>query len=171
MTGCAQDCPREASQQDSASDGPVGATEVIARGLYEPSHGSVKKFKIRPSAVPAAHLVAGELSVWRISLDGFDTADLRARLEADKPGLFGILGVKASDVRKIPYGSSGHRAFCVVDECECDAEGNKHPKHAHIALCKGLAADGAGPEADDFIAAHRDLSELFKAMRLWQAAA
>jgi len=55
-----------------------------------------------------------------------------------------------------------------VDECECDAEGNKHPAHAHIALCKFQKADGITMEDAPFIDAHRALIETFKRRWVWR---
>ena len=54
--------------------------------------------------------------------------------------LHAVLQVNAGKVRSqvFPIDELNVRCFFIVDECDCDLEGNKHPAHAHIGLCCDL---------------------------------
>src|SRR5205807_713634 len=98
---------------------------------FDPSHGSLRKRKIRECLIPKTHLFDGEASVWRIGGVGIPLGDLIEKLKGSRSDpLFAVLAVQAKDIRDIRLGAIGPRAFCLVDECECDADGNKLPAHA-----------------------------------------
>lgn len=175
MSGCLGGCPREQQQQDNVSLGIIADNEVISRGGFY-SSGVDKKGKIRPSLIRKSDLKIGQCSVWRMSPPGLTPDVLIPLLKASRADpLLVLASTTAQKIREVTLVSGG-RAFCVVDECDCDQEGGKHPAHAHIALC-GVAV-AATPElanldpladTEDFIQAHRDLVLLFKAgPTLWQ---
>lgn len=121
MSGCAAGCPRELIQQDTVSLGVIANDEVIARGAYDPSHGEAKKRKITNQIIRKDDLIDGACSVWRLAPPGITLEQLIVRLEEIKEDpLFAVTTAAAADIRLIKL-PTGTRAFCVVDECECDA--------------------------------------------------
>lgn len=169
MTACVRPCTLEAASQDSASPGPVGSGEAIARGAYEPSHGQAKGPKIRPSLIPAKHVYDGHCSVWRVTTGGVTLEELVERLQAEKVGLFGVLSATSDQIRNVTLGPSGPLAFCLVDRCECNSAGDRHPGHCEIGLCANQRSSGCEIDSPEFIDAHRQLIDLFKTTWLWPA--
>lgn len=163
---CPQICPREAASQDDFSPGLVESTETLARGAYDPQHGSFGKANIRLALIQKKALAASELSVWRMSdkAPGIRLGRLKAILRiagGNQRRLFAVTMAPAGAVREITLSTTGNRALCVVDECICDAAGNKHPAHAHIALCQDLAGKGLTSESVEIVELQQKLRHLF----------
>jgi len=141
MPDCAANCPPEQEPQHAMSPGLVLDEEDIVRGAFSPMHrtgtGSVKLGAIRNK-----DLLAGKLSVWRVSPAARTSLDDVYELISDRMPqdnkMLALLKASAGDLRKITDAKSGARALCVVDECETDADGGAHPAHAHIAICRCL---------------------------------
>lgn len=171
MRGCPAVCPREEISQDELSPGIIAADELIGRGAFDPSHGNARTGKIRQCLIPKAHLYGGKASVWRVGGVGISIENLVTYLTASREDpLFAILAARADDIRAIRLAGTEKRAFSLVDECECDAEGNKHPAHAHIALCQVQQSAGLSADSPAFIDAHRALIETMKRTWIWPAA-
>ena len=147
---CSVSCPRELVSQDSVSPGPIEPAETVARGAYDPSHGKAGKATIKPAFIDKRALASSELSIWRLGATpvGLPLPRLKAIMRITGGGrkLFAVGMALASDVRGVSLETTGHRALCVVDECDCDQSGNKHPAHGHIKLCPHL--EGGGLHAD-----------------------
>lgn len=164
---CAQACPKEAEPRDDASPGPIADGEKIARAAFDPSAGSAAKGKIENSVVRKKDLFAGELSVWRLgdtppSIDLPDLIEFLMRREEDRT-LFAIVWSEAVSIREIRSPLDGSRALCVLDECVTDHEGNKHPAHAHIALCCNVKnSPDFDEKSETFTQIYRDLANLLK---------
>jgi hypothetical protein len=166
---CGDGCPREAVQQDQVSLGVIASNENLARGAFHPTAGDGYKLKIRSSLIPKDDLLNGTGSVWRLAPPGlsFEEALDKIQQARDQP-LFAVAAAPVGKIREIRLGADGARAFCVVDECNCDQHGSKHPAHAHIAICRGAAVNGIGKDHEGFIDAHRQLVSLFANNPLWQ---
>jgi hypothetical protein len=158
-------------QQDQVSLGVIDGDEIIVRGALDPRHLNKSRTKVRAAIIQSDHLLAGQLSVWRMGPVGIKCDELVARL-SDVPGqsLFALYGVPASAIRSISV-EGGVRALSVVDECECDAEGNKHEAHAHIAICKGLIEQGMTKVDKEFEQIKTDLYGMLKQRPVWERAA
>lgn len=138
---CPSRCERECASQDNngVSPGPIYNNERIARAGFHNKSVNQNSGNIRKSLIDKSGLFASQLSVWRLSARAQMQAEnlvdiLKAR--NDLPGeLCSILSCRTSDIKAIIDPHSEGRALCVVDECECDQDGNHHPAHAHIALC------------------------------------
>lgn len=167
MSACDDGCPREETQQDPISIGPIGGSEIIARGGHSPRHGDAVKRKPRAALIRGEDLLSGNYSVWRIEPTGIACMDLVDRLSG-VPGqtLFALFAISAEEIRRVRT-VAGDRAFFVVDECECDAEGNKHPAHAHIGICSALIDGGLKREDEVFEQARQDLYGLLKTNPIW----
>lgn len=170
---CPIPCPFEATTQDALSPGPVANDEAIARGAYDPSQGNAKTGNIKLGVVARKDLLANQLSVWRLAGDPprITIDDLATRLQArtDLGTLFAIVSTEAETIRSLRSPTTGGRAFCVRDECDCDQNGNKHPAHAHVAICNSARGPGFSVESPDFVQIHRDLAHAFKANKVWEA--
>lgn len=163
MSGCSAGCPREAISQDNVSIGTISDDESIARGAYDPSHGNAKTYNIKGQLIPVKDVIAGTGSVYRLAPRGVAVADLIKILEDGRPdqNLFAVTAVPAAKIRGIEWPEGG-RAFCVVDECDSDRLGNKHPAHAHIALCRNLATADLDRTDPNIVQVYRDLMNLFR---------
>jgi hypothetical protein len=174
---CPLICSREAVSCDVASPGPVGSNELILRALF-PSDKGAKG--IKRSVIPPSQLWAGQISVWRLSaLVGLSLNQLLAVLEprlirGNGEKFDELRGTPASTIRELTANGSS-RSVCLLDECTIDAQGNKHPAHAHIALCeivKGTIVNGAERsyrDDDTFIAIQEGLKSLIELTpRVWQ---
>jgi hypothetical protein len=168
---CPPICPREASPRDPDSRGVVETAENIYRGFF-PSDRGVSG--IRVSAITAAHLWAGELSVWRVCVLVNTTLDqLLAVLE---PLMIRRSGEKFDQLKTTPAAlirshevdGSDERSFSILDECVYDDQGNKHPAHAHIAICDRLKAKIEFKD-ETFLALQEGLKLLFEqGQQAWQ---
>lgn len=148
-------------QQDPISLGIIQNTETIVRAAFDPSSGNAKTGNIKAAIIPKNDLLTGNFSVWRIEPLGIPCDELFGRLDIrEGQSLFALCGVPAGVLRSMRFGE--HRALSVVDECECDQLGNKHPAHAHIALCKNLLAEGVGKDHPEFEQLRTELHSLFK---------
>lgn len=169
MPGCSKPCELETVSQDPEfSPGPVQDHEPLSRGLFDPSHG--KPGNIRNTHLPKKDLLARKLSVWRTSdVTSFTIHDLRTRLASGDNGgaLFAIASVQTGDVRDHRIHDNPDRVLCVRDECDVDHEGNKHPAHAHIALCNSRFPDPVDVSSEDFVQTWRDLCLMFKNNQVW----
>lgn len=166
--GCAEVCPREQVQADLASLGIIGDDEPIARGAYYPSH--IKSGKITNQLMKPADVHGGHCSVWRLK-SGSMTVEMVVPIlvEGRSNPLHKIVTVPASKIRELKL-ADGRRAFCVVDECECDQQGNKHEAHAHIALCANARAAGLKQDDEIFVQAYRSLVLMFRRGHVaWEA--
>jgi hypothetical protein len=167
-------CPRECAPQHEHSPGPVEDDEVVCRGAYDPIHFTkAKTFKM--SVIRPAHLLAGELSVWRRDRDpSFGIDGVVQELEKSKPDgltLKNVLGPKVAPIRKLQVdrGEGIHtRAFCVIDDCKIDNAGGWHAEHAVISLSDH---DGVEWGDDDrlFEMAKEGLLAVFRASIVWKA--
>ncbi|MDI2109515.1 MULTISPECIES: hypothetical protein [Bradyrhizobium] len=166
---CPPVCPREQTPRDPDSLGVIGSEESIYRGVF-PSDRN--KAGVKRSAIAAKQLWNGQISVWRAcplvetSLD-----QLVALLE---PLLVRPKGEKYDHLKSVPasliraHQVDGERSFHLLDECEYDDHGNKHPAHAQIAICEHLKQKIT--ESDDiFIALREGLKLLVETGHLaWQ---
>lgn len=164
---CPDICPLEQATRDTASPGPVGAGELIARAAFSPSAGEAQKRKIRTGLVARRDLFADQLSVWRLAGVSplIPLSDLIDRMIAEQGDrrLFAVVWAEASQIRKLQRPSDGSRALCLLDECTCDQVGGKHPAHAHIAICQSIRSQPSfNGESEDFIQICRDLSHLLQ---------
>lgn len=138
-------CPRETGSQDEASPGPVDNGELICRGAYLPDHIRADD-RIRMGVLPISHLQKAQLSVYRsggpyaleyaIALQQLRKVEAQGTKENPRV-LAAVLRATACAIRGIHYSGAEVpiRCFFIVDECECDQNGNKHPSHAHIGFC------------------------------------
>ena len=180
MNSCSEACPRETVSADDASPGPIEKDEVICRGAFhaEPPVNSLhfnKDGAVKIAVIRNADLRHGTLSVWRASnkvgLSVDDVAQLVATYGPNNQSLMQVLGVEASHIRSSRITVSSGRIYCIVDECETDDLGNKHPAHAHISLCRKLFP--VAPDQVDlaFIQAREHLYLLFSKSVVWKAPA
>ena len=169
MTGCVGVCPREQVQLDPISIGAIGDDEFVARGAFYPSHTD-KAGKVTNQLFKKSDLLQGTGSVWRVAPVGRFLDELIPELEASRPNnpLKKVLAVKVGKIRGLMLAAGG-REFSVVDECDSDINGGKHPAHAHIAICKAAIAGVAGIEDPIVIQAHRDLLLLFRNGAVWES--
>jgi hypothetical protein len=154
-------------QQDPISLGVIDDDETIVRGAFDPRSGNARTRLVKSAIIPKPDLLSGNFSVWRIEPEGISCDRLISRLDVI-PGqsLFALCAIAARDLRAMKIGSE--RALSVVDECECDQAGNKHEAHAHIALCKGLVAQGVGKDHPDFEQLRLELHVMFKDGVIWE---
>jgi hypothetical protein len=163
VSGCALACALEGQQQDPHSIGIISNDEPIARGAYDPSHGKAATLNISNGIITNKDLIAGTVSVYRISPQGISVDDLIPLLKGARKdaNLFAISAASAAKIRAIKR-DNGDRALCVLDECDCDQEGNKHTAHAHISLCRRYAANGVDQNDPEYAQIKRDLLDLFR---------
>ncbi|MGY4237294.1 hypothetical protein ACVIIW_006241 [Bradyrhizobium sp. USDA 4449] len=114
------------------------SVEHIHRGVFP----SQIKEGLKSSVVTASHLWNGQLSVWRLGeAVSLDLQQLVALLE---PLMVRSNGEKFNQLRPASvstirdYQINDERGFSVLDECDLDDDGTKHPAHAHIAICERL---------------------------------
>jgi hypothetical protein len=167
-------CPKESIQQDPASYGPIGNHELIARGAYDPGHGNAKTGNIKSNVVPRKDLFNNAMSVWRMRSGeiGIEIEELVGILEErndEKSTLFAVCAATAAQIRSIIAPDSKQRAFCVLDECECDPEDatKKHPAHAHIAICDNLRTRKFTEDCPTFAQIYKDLGHFIKNSSIW----
>lgn len=166
MSGCSSGCPRELVQQDPVSLGVIDDQEIIVRGAFDPRSGNAKTRNIKAAIIPKEDLLSGTFSVWRLEPPGISCSDLIQTLDViPDQSLFALCGLSAKEIRSVKAGAV--RALSVVDECECDREGNKHKAHAHIAICKSLLAQGIHKDHPDFEQARTELHAKFKGSEIW----
>lgn len=163
MSGCTLACVLEGLQQDSYSIGVVADDESIARGAYDPSHGRAATLNIGNGIITNRDLIAGTVSVYRISSTGISIDDLVPLLKGARKDaeLFAISAASAAKIRSIKR-ANGDRALCVLDECECDQAGNKHAAHAHISLCRVYSEGGVDANDPEYAQIKQDLLKLFR---------
>lgn len=171
MTCGGSACLIEAVTQDPGfSPGPVLDHEHLSRGLYSPRHG--KPENIKNGHLSKKELANRKISVWRTSdIAGFSVEDLKAQLlRSDEFGtLFAIAQVQTRNIRSYRVVDLEQRALCVRDECDIDWQGNKHPAHAHIALCNCSFPDPVAQDGEVFLQVWRDLCQSFKNNQVWPA--
>jgi hypothetical protein len=140
MNGCHKDCPLEAEQADHRSVGVVDDDELIIRAAYDPAH--FKKGKLQNSIIRAKDLLAGTLSVWRVSeKSGIDVAAAVKICKENRPlgqSLAEVRGVAVGELRAARRPEINGRLFCVVDETDTDEGEGSHPAHAHVRVCQQL---------------------------------
>lgn len=154
-------------QQDPISLGVIEDDETIVRGAFDPRSGNARTGLIKSAIIPKPDLLSGNFSVWRIEPNGISCDRLITHLDKiPDQSLFVLCAIAARDLRSMKIGSD--RALSVVDECDCDQVGNKHEAHAHIALCKGLAAQGIGKDHPDFEQLRQELHVMFKDGIIWE---
>ncbi|MBB3972507.1 hypothetical protein [Hansschlegelia beijingensis] len=158
-------CEIEREQRDQLSPGPVACEERIARGAFAPSAGDARKARISLGIVAKRDLFGDQLSVWRLAGDPprvrLDELAERLRREEAQRTLFAIVWALAQEIRAIRL--MGEKALCVLDECDTDHNGGKHPAHAHIAISPGFRAKfQLTSESSEFQQLVRDLANLLK---------
>ncbi len=162
-------CDREKVSQDpEVSPAPVGPDENLCRGAFAPAHVTQHK-DIRPKVIALSHLRKCILSVWReggqygekITVVRELLWDAATRFKENE--LHTILRANAKEIRSLRFENAGAstRCFLIVDECDCDQYGNKHPAHAHIGFCCDLLELDTG-EADDIAATWAQQALLFQ---------
>jgi hypothetical protein len=167
---CPVICPREQVSNDEVSPGPIDADESILRAVFPSDRGTQG---IKRSVIPRSQLWEGRLSVWRLSQRvGFSVEQLVAMLEPRAVRGNGetfdqLRACHASTLREFQVNNA--RAVCLVDECTIDTEGNKHPAHAHIAICEVLRKSITRGD-DTVIAIQEGLKLLFEPTTVWQRA-
>ncbi|WP_338425152.1 hypothetical protein [Sphingopyxis kveilinensis] len=155
-------------QQDPISFGTIDDQEIIVRAAFDPRSGNAKTGNIKAAIIPKEDLLSGSFSVWRLEPLGISCSELIERLDVvPNQLLFALCGLPASEIRAVKAGTA--RALSVVDECECDAQGNKHPAHAHVAICKSLTKQGLHKDHPDFEQARTELHAKFKRSPIWVA--
>lgn len=167
---CPPICPREQVPRDPESLGVVGTEESIYRGVF-PSDRN--KAGVKRSAIAAGQLWEGQISVWRACpLVGTTLNELKVLLE---PQLVRPKGERYDQLRCIPVAKirehqvDGERSFSLLDDCEFDNFGNKHPAHAQIAICERIKQRLADRADDTFIALQEGLKLLVEGGALvWQ---
>jgi hypothetical protein len=135
---CHVQCPRELQQHDPVSVGTIVDDESICRGVY-PS--DKKNGHVKLSFIPPSHLLRGELSVWRVSARAKITIDDLAKIldpmaRSSGEKIEEIRICLAKTIREYRLNDETERSFCIVDECDIDDKGGKHPAHAHIKICQ-----------------------------------
>jgi hypothetical protein len=166
---CAPICDREAVSRDpEISPGVVLSDERIHRGVFP----SQIKGGLKSSAVTASHLWNGKLSVWR--LGEVVALELNQLIELLEPLMVRSNGEKFGQLRPASvatirdYQVNEERGFSVLDECDLDDLGNKHPAHAHIAICERLRAK-ISQEDETFAGLQEWLKLLFeKSAPVWE---
>lgn len=140
MTCVGSPCVLEQSPASTHSIGPVSDSEFVCRGAYDGKHGNANTGSISAQIVEKRSLAAGRQSVFRAGRDiGWHLEDVADTLKAQNPvGLFQVVGVRASRIRSMQT-KSGTR-LCLIDETECDSQGNHHKFHAHITPCRSNVA-------------------------------
>lgn len=138
MTCPTAPCQIEQTSQSSHSPGPVLDAELVCRWALDPSHINARTRHIKASIIEKGPLSRGMQSAYRAGKEtNFHFDDLRdLYFQSPRPGqtLVQILGVRASKIRDLS--GQGGPALRVVDETECDREGNHHPNHVHITPCR-----------------------------------
>ena len=161
---CPSPCCKEQEQRDPASPGPISGRERIARAAFDPTAGNANTRNIKAAIVRKKDLFANELSVWRLAGDAprISTTELYYLLqEMDTTRrLFAFCWAEADTLRELVV--DDRRAVCVLDECTCDAAGNKHPAHAHIGVCEKFRDQDFSEDSAIFTQIHRDLINLLK---------
>lgn len=162
---CAEICPREQSKRDPDSPGVVSSDEDIHRAFFPSDRNT---FGIKPSAITAKHLWAGQLSVWRAcELVGVNVDQLVGLIDpmiVRNGGAERIDQLRAAPVRLIRehrVDGVGERSFSVLDDCVFDEGGSKHPAHAHIAICSRLQQEISYKD-DTFNALQEGLKLIFE---------
>jgi hypothetical protein len=145
-------CPLEQVQLDNRSVGPVEDDELLYRGAFDPLH-YLKNGQVRPAFIRESDIVAGTLSVWRVSRQsGLNTTTALPLITAPAGNtLRAVFAAKVGDVRATKIFGVEGRSFCVIDETNTDTKGNFHPAHAHISPCRSelLPLSQDAPEKAD----------------------
>lgn len=136
---CESDCPDENQQQDDVSPGPIDNGEVLCRGAYG-KQAHYNSSGVKPAFIRDRDLLAGALSIWRLTGDSeADANEVRQILAGNAPppnALWDIFGATAKDIRDIrPPSHPTMQVLHAYDDCSIDDYGGKHPKHGVIALC------------------------------------
>ncbi len=129
-------CPHEKVPQSAHSPGVISNDELICRGALDGSHGNKKSGVVRHTIIDKKALADGHLSIFRAGGNtGWGLADVAAQLQSMKliKPLFKVLGVSAGTLRAIKVGGVN---VCIVDETECDDQGNHHKLHGHVTPCR-----------------------------------
>lgn len=136
MTGC----HREQQTQHANSPGLVLDNEQICRGAYDPIHYN-KQGVVKGAVVRPAHLIKGQLSVWRLGRDPMfgldDVVDKLQEASVDTHVLRQVLAATAGEIRTIDFsnaGFAGRQVLCVLDDCAVDEKGGWHSEHATIGV-------------------------------------
>jgi hypothetical protein len=169
-------CECETISQHDQSPGLVADDERVCRGAFAPIH--YNKSGIKAGFIRPAHLLAGELSVWRIDRNQqFGLTGAREAIGATRQTdhtLEELLAASAQRIRQLEVRDEedvpGRRAFCVVDDCSTTAEGDWHPEHAAIRMAEYddfQWLDGS----DEFTTAKELLFAVFKQSVVWKASA
>jgi hypothetical protein len=121
----------------------MASDENVYRGVFPSDR---KNSTVKRSAVAARHLWTDELSVWgACSLVGTSLEELIAFID---PLMVRPRGERFDELRFAPASlirdhevdGKGERSFSILDECTYNDQGDKHPAHAHIAICERLKA-------------------------------
>src|SRR5262249_31155409 len=121
--------------QSEYSIGPIEGDELICRGAFDPSGGDQTTGKVTKGLIDKHALASGQLSTYRArGRTDWDLHDVATHVQAnDRRVLFKVVGVPASDLRSVQVDNV---FICVVDETECDRQGNHHKLHAHVTTCR-----------------------------------
>lgn len=168
---CPDICPREQISADpEVSPGPIGGAEEICRGAYDPMH--FKKGRLKNSFIRPNDLLAGKLSVWRLSqpVELEDLVEILSGFNPPENHLQMIRSSLADDIRNLSIASRDGRVFSVIDDCTAFPDGGKHPAHAVIAICEALEPHTLSKESPLFEEIRNKIHLAF-ATSVWERAA
>ncbi len=132
------------------------------------------KGKLKNSFIRSNHLLAGELSVWRLSDPPHNGANLDQIvdiLEGFSPQENHLQQVKActvEDVRNLSIPANPGRVFSVIDNCEAYPNGGKHLAHAVIAICEKLNPGSISKDSKLFEEIRNKIHLAFAACTKWE---
>ena len=156
LSGCIGECETSTTHvSDPVSVGPITPDERLYRAAFSPTNANASSGRLKASYIRRRDLWAGELSVWRVNSDGTVGRD-------DVEGPYKFAPPAKADVCAVHYTEAGRvealraegvdgKLFCVIDDVVAGDDGDKHPRHAAIALCrklKGQIGDASSPHMD-----------------------
>ena len=167
------ECPAEQDPQHEHSPGVVADEEIVCRGALHPMHFD-KKGELKAAFIRSAHLLDGELSVWRISRQPhFGVAEACIEIENTKPADQALKRLYSANVKqlralRIVVDGGYKRVACVVDDCRTDEAGGYHREHAVIALSSHEGLDWREDQVA-FDTAREGLKVIFAQNPCWSA--
>lgn len=144
----------EQRQNDAASLGPILGEESIIRSALTPRHE--RNGKIKRDVFRTSDLKQTQLSAWRachrnhsFASEVITELDIAVCRQNPPQAVYAYLWATASEIRSIDLTDSAGPAhcFCIIDNCECDPTGRKHPQHVNLGLSEALLA-AIGEEKD-----------------------
>lgn len=167
---CTGGCHREQISFDPESPGVVSDDEIVCRAGYgKKAHYNASG--IRPNIIRFEHLVAGELSVWRLpsnySQDALDSiVEINEGHAPAKNELWDVFGMPVHELRALRVASIEGRPLSVIDDVRT---GNgKDPRHAALALCEGIDASDWSKSHPAYIEIQDEILRIMKSNVVWK---